>query len=69
MSELKTFAEQADEASRLDKHWPECSTCLYWASEDDHERIGECRLRAPDAEAGWPTTGRAGWCGEWAQLR
>lgn len=67
---LKTFVEQADEATRLEgQPWPECRSCLYWAATDAKEWMGECRRHAPDADAGWPTADRSRWCGEWAQFK
>jgi len=67
---LKTFVEEADEASRLvGKQWPECNLCVYWAADNDREETGECRRYVPNVEFGWPCTKADGWCAEWAQFK
>ena len=53
-----------------------CKDCDHWESEDGE--AGECRRYAPHAKrrmdtartvAGWPTTHRVDWCGEFAPIR
>jgi hypothetical protein len=68
---LKTFVEQADEATRLEPNqpWPDCQACLYWSANEIEELTGTCRRYAPDAANGWAVTARIGWCGEWAKFK
>lgn len=46
-----------------------CTTCAAWQPQNDDERMGECRRRAPRpadprgvTRRVWPSTGWADWC-------